>query len=98
MQESCTLSLCGTRSSTKASSSRKGRGDDQHGIHAKHPDDFILDADGIYDGVLINAARRDLEHYIDPALSVDEYIEGLRKASVPNTADYLQRLRVLLTT
>jgi hypothetical protein len=58
----------------------------------------VTGVDGINQGVLISAARYDFEHYRDPALGVDDHIEGLRIAQVPKTADYLQRLRVLLTS
>jgi predicted nucleic acid-binding protein len=71
---------------------------DRYGIHTRHPDDFILDVDGISMGTLIKAARNDFEHYRDPPLAVDDYIEGLRTANVPKTADYLQKVRVLLTS
>lgn len=70
----------------------------QYGIHTKHPDEFILDVEGIYQGALIEAAKNDFKHYQDPPLSVDDYIEGLRKANIPKTADYLDKLRVLITT
>lgn len=69
----------------------------QFGIHTRHPDDFILDVDGLELGILIHAARADLMHYTNPPLEVDDYIDGLRKAQVPKTADYLQRLKVLLS-
>jgi predicted nucleic acid-binding protein len=58
----------------------------KYGIHTRHPDDFILDVGGISQGTLIEAARYDFEHYRDPSLTVDEYIEGLRIAQVPKTA------------
>jgi hypothetical protein len=71
---------------------------DQYGIHTRHPDDFILDVEGINTGTLIKAARNDFGHYREPPLAVDDYIQGLRVAKVPKTADYLHRLRVLLTS
>jgi hypothetical protein len=67
------------------------------GIHTRHPDDFILDVDGVDPGTLVDAAREDMNHYIAPPLGVDKYIGGLRVAGVPKTADYLERTRVLLT-
>jgi len=69
----------------------------QYGIHVRNPDDFILDVDGVDPGTLIGAARDDLAHYQNPPLSVEEYINGLRIARAPKTANYLFRTRVLLT-
>jgi hypothetical protein len=69
----------------------------KYGVHTRHPDDFILDVDGLSSGALIEAARHDLAHYKDPPLSVETYIEGLRACGVGRTADYLNRVRVLLT-
>lgn len=66
------------------------------GLHTRHPDVFLMEAEGIDPGTLIEAAARDLEHYVNPKLSVDEYLDGLRKNGVPNTANYLTRMRVLL--
>jgi hypothetical protein len=68
------------------------------GIHTRHPDDFILEVDGVDPGALADAARHDLEHYKNPMLSVDEYIQGLRDCSLPKTAEYLHKTRVLLST
>ena len=65
-------------------------------IHTCHPDKFLMDVEGLDDGILIDAARADLRHYRRPPLSVDEYADRLRRAGVPNTADYLLRMRVLL--
>lgn len=67
-----------------------------YGIHTCHPDRFLLEADGLDDGILIDAAHADLAHYKNPILTVDEYIGRLRLAGLPETAEYLQRTRVLL--
>lgn len=67
------------------------------GIHTRHPDDFIIEVDGVDPGTLVDAARADFTHYQNPPLSVDEYIEGLRKCGLPKTADYLSKVKVLLT-
>jgi predicted nucleic acid-binding protein len=64
----------------------------QYGIHTRHPDDFILDIDGIDQGALIDAARDDLAHYQAPPLSVEAYIDGLRLAGVPKTAAFLRQV------
>ena len=52
----------------------------KYSLHTRTPDDFILDVDGLSQGTLLNAARDDIAHYIDPAISVDDYIEGIRNA------------------
>jgi hypothetical protein len=52
---------------------------DEFGIHTRHPDDFILDVDGINSGTLIEAARADLAHYVNPTLTPEEYIAKLSK-------------------
>ena len=65
-------------------------------IHTCHPDRFLLEADGLDDGILIDAARTDLAHYKHPLLSVDEYVDRLRRAGLSETAAYLSRMRVLL--
>jgi hypothetical protein len=44
---------------------------DRYGIHVKHPDEFLLDVDGIDSGVLVNAAIRDKAHYTNPPIPLD---------------------------
>lgn len=68
----------------------------QYGLHTRHPDRFMLDVDGVDPGTLADAARADREHYRNPRLGVDEYIGDLRKAGLPQAADHLTRVRVLL--
>jgi predicted nucleic acid-binding protein len=67
------------------------------GIHTRHPDDFILDVEGVDPGTLVDAARTDLAHYTNPPLSADDYIDGLRRCDVVKTAEFLTRARALLT-
>jgi hypothetical protein len=69
---------------------------EKYGIEARHPDDFILEVDGIDPGTLIDAAKSDLAHYVNPKLDVETYIEGLRVSGVPKTSDYLRKTKVLL--
>jgi hypothetical protein len=69
---------------------------EKFGIHTVHPDDFILDVDGVDEGTLVYSARRDLAHYQNPPLDVDQYVEGLRQCGVPRTAAYLEKTKVLL--
>ena len=70
---------------------------DPYGIHTRHPDQFILDVDGVDPGVLVDSAKADLAHYQRPPLSVEEYIDGFIAAGLPRTANYLKKTRVLLT-
>jgi predicted nucleic acid-binding protein len=67
-----------------------------HGIHATHPDDFILDVESLDSPAVIKAARDDLRHYANPPLTVDAYLNDLRRAGVPKTADHLGRFKILL--
>jgi len=66
------------------------------GIHAKHPDDFLLDVESIDSEMFLDAIVRDFEHYKDPPLTVDDYISSLEKANVPKTAKFLKERKVLL--
>jgi predicted nucleic acid-binding protein len=66
------------------------------GIHAKHPDDFILDVDSLNPLSLVKAASDDLRHYANPPLTLDAYLDDLRRAGVPKTADHLSRFKVLI--
>lgn len=67
------------------------------GIHTRHPDDFILDVEGIDSGAFVSAMRWDLNHYRKPPISFEDYVQQLRDAGAPNTAERLIRLRILLT-
>jgi predicted nucleic acid-binding protein len=67
-----------------------------YGIQAKHPDDFILDIESLDSLTVIEAARDDLRHYANPPLTIDAYLDDLRRAGVPKTADHLGRLKVLI--
>ena len=67
-----------------------------YGLHTRHPDEFFRDVDGIDPGVVAESARNDLAHYQNPHLSIDDYIERIRAAGLPMTAEHLNRVRVLL--
>ena len=71
---------------------------DPYGIHARHPDDFLLDVDGIDPGVLVKAAIADRAHYANPPIPLDRYLGDLHKAGVPLTAAHLADLRILFET
>lgn len=68
-----------------------------HGIQAVHPDDFLLDQEALDASLFVAAVRKDFQHYVRPPLTLDEYIESLRRAAVPRTADRIGALRVLLS-
>lgn len=65
-------------------------------LEACHPDKFIQDLFGISPDLFTSAARRDFEHYVQPQLSFNDYVEGFRKAGVPETAAILEKLRVVI--
>lgn len=60
-----------------------------HGLQTRHPDRFILDIAAADSAALLIAARRDIAHYENPRLSVEDYIGGLRRAGLPSLATYL---------
>lgn len=67
-------------------------------LHAKHPDDFLLDAAEIAPTIFLNAIKEDWGHYRRPPLSFEDYTASLSKAGVPRTAQYIQQFKVLLCT
>ena len=69
---------------------------DRYGLHTRHPDRFLLDLESLDSGALIEAARADKRHYRNPPLTAETYINDLRRAGLPDTADYLTRLKILL--
>lgn len=69
---------------------------DLYGIHARHPDDFILDLDSLDPFALYKAVDADLRHYVKMPLTLDAYLDDLRRAGIPKTVDRLDRMRVLI--
>jgi hypothetical protein len=67
-----------------------------YGIRPVHPDEFILDLENLDTDALIRATKEDLKHYNKPPLSLSAYLDDLRRAGIPQTADYLEKLRVLI--
>ncbi|ESX70753.1 PIN domain-containing protein [Mesorhizobium sp. M0222] len=65
-------------------------------LEARHPDEFVLDLFDISNDLFVDAVKKDYEHYIEPKLSFADYVEGFRKAGVPQTADLLEKLRVVI--
>lgn len=70
----------------------------EFGIHTRHPDIFIRNVDELDLGTLLTAARADIAHYKNPPPTTKEYIEDLRRAGLPMTADHLTNLRILIET
>lgn len=66
------------------------------GIEICHPDEFLLDQFGISEELFIAYVRADFQHYKAPAMTFGNYVEDLRKAGVPKTAQVINELRVLI--
>lgn len=62
------------------------------GLHAEHPDQFLLDLADLEPEAFLNAVQADLKHYRSPPLTADAYAVDLRKAGLPDCADELIRL------
>jgi len=65
---------------------------EEYGLDIMHPDEFMIAIDDGDPGTLIDAGRQDMAHYKNPALTLEEYLDGLRAGGVPMTADRLARL------
>jgi PIN domain len=65
------------------------------GIHAKHPDDFLLDVIAIDEEYCLEAIQEDIAHYKAPPLTVDDYIDSLEAAGVPKTAGFLRGVKII---
>lgn len=67
-----------------------------YGLHAVHPDDFLLDIESIDPSAFADAVREDLNHYRAPPLDLPEYVVALRKAGVPRIAEQIGKLAPIL--
>ena len=67
-----------------------------YGLHAVHPDDFLLDTQSMDPSAFADAVRVDLQHYSSPPLTLTGYVESLRKANVPMVAEAIEKLRPIL--
>ncbi len=67
-----------------------------YGLHAVHPDDFLLDVASIDPPGFADAVREDLDHYRAPPLDLPEYVVALRKAGVPRIAEQIGKLAPIL--
>jgi hypothetical protein len=66
------------------------------GLHAVHPDEFLLDVESLSPSEFAAAVKEDLEHYTTPPISASGFADRLRRAGVPQTADHIERLSVML--
>lgn len=67
-----------------------------HGLHAVHPDDFLLDVESIDPAAFADAVREDLDHYRAPPLDLPEYVVTLRRAGVPRVVEQIGKLAPIL--
>lgn len=67
-----------------------------YGLHAAHPDDFLLDVEGIDPATFADAVRTDLDHYRAPPFDLPEYVVALRRAGVPRVAERIGKLAPIL--
>lgn len=65
------------------------------GLHTKHPDRFLLDLASLEPSIFFEAVRGDFAHYTAPPLTFAEYADSLRRAGVPEAADWLTKVAVL---
>lgn len=62
---------------------------EKHGIHKKHPDEFILDFADLYPKKLVSIAKRIRARLTNPPYTAAEYLAILRKAGLSGTASAL---------
>jgi predicted nucleic acid-binding protein len=67
----------------------------QFNIHAKHPDEFLLDVENIDTGAFLEEVEADWKHYRQPPLTFNDYLESLKNAGVPMLAERLNQVRIL---
>jgi len=67
----------------------------RYGMHARHPDDFLLDLIGVDEKACMDVVQEDIAHYKQPPLTVEDYLVSLEKAGVLNTAAYLRQRQII---
>lgn len=67
-----------------------------YGIDVRHPDDFVLDVESLDPLAVVKVIAQDIRHYVDPPIDVSTYLDDLRRSGLPKTADYLNKISVLL--
>jgi len=65
-------------------------------LHAKHPDEFLMDTLSLSPELFIEAVIADFAHYKNPPLTFDTYLDSLDKAGVPKLANALKAFEVLM--
>jgi len=68
---------------------------DQYGVHARHPDEFILDLFGLDEDGCMSAVQADIEHYRDPPLTLETYLTSLETAGVQQAASFLKSRKII---
>jgi predicted nucleic acid-binding protein len=67
-----------------------------YGLHAVHPDDFLLDVESIDPATFAGAVQADLGHYRQPSLTLSGYVAALGRAGVPQIAAEITKLGIIL--
>lgn len=67
----------------------------EYGIHAKHPDEFLLDLASVSQDEFIKSAKKDFYHYKRPRIEFSHYIDSLQRSGIPKTAEHLEKFKVL---
>jgi predicted nucleic acid-binding protein len=67
-----------------------------YGLHAVHPDDFLLDVESLDPAAFAAAVREDLDHYRAPPLALPDYVAALDKAGVSQIAGQIGKLAPIL--
>lgn len=67
-----------------------------YGLHAVHPDEFLLDVQSIDPVAFATAVRADLSHYQQPSLGLADYVAALTRAGVPRIAAEIASLAIIL--
>jgi predicted nucleic acid-binding protein len=68
-----------------------------YGLHAVHPDDFLLDVESIDPSAFAAAVRADLLHYRAPPQVLEDYVAALVTAGVPQIAEQIRQLALILS-
>ena len=64
------------------------------GLETRHPDLFLLHVHDLGPELFSEAVRRDLAHYVAPELSIETYLDSLRRAGAPRTATLIARMEI----
>ena len=63
-----------------------------HGVEALHPDDFVLDLLDLNAHQVLEAARLCWQRRRKPPLTWDQYLESLKRSSLPQSAEKLREV------